>query len=174
MLYQIRFDNNGDARVDLIIEFRFRTVVGNGDTFLYNTNTIDNLSDPDWNVKQFMDVTARIRQGDPNTPTFTTFSLGTNLPTPPVNIGPRSTPNYETNLAEASISTVPTGAGDIKLFAGQRDEGFYVDTRLDLRPARPAPVQPGAPRAAPDLERRGRRSPATTSTPSPSRFRRSC
>lgn len=127
VLYQIRFDNNGDGRLDLAIQFRFRTVVGNGDTFLYNTNTINNLSDPDWNVKQFMDVTALIRQGDPNNPTFATFVLGTNLPTPPVNIGPRSTPNYETNLAEPSISTIPTGAGDIKVFAGQRDEGFYAD-----------------------------------------------
>jgi hypothetical protein len=147
VLYQIRFDNNGDARLDLAIEFRFRTVVGNGDTFLYNTNTINNLSDPDWNVKQFMDVTARIRQGDPNNPTFTTFSLGTNLPTPPVNIGPRSTPNYETALAEPSISTIPTGAGDIKVFAGQRDEGFYVDLGsafdlLGLRPFNNAHIAP--------------------------------
>jgi hypothetical protein len=146
-LYQIRFDNNGDARLDLAIQFRFRTVVGNGDTFLYNTNTIDNLSDPDWNVKQFMDVTALIRQGDPNNPTFTTFNLGTNLPTPPVNIGPRSTPNYETNLAEASISTIPTGVGDIKVFAGQRDEGFYIDTGsgfdlLGLRPFNSAHLAP--------------------------------
>ncbi|HYG82703.1 MAG TPA: DUF4331 family protein, partial [Pyrinomonadaceae bacterium] len=135
VLYQIRFDNNGDARVDLVLEFRFNTVIGNGDTFLYNGDfdnngegTINNLSDPDWNVKQFMSVTARIRQGDPNNPTFTTFNLGTNLPTPPVNIGLRSTPNYETNLAEASISTVPTGAGDIRLFAGQRDDPFFIDT----------------------------------------------
>ena len=147
VLYQIRFDNNGDGRLDLAIQFRFRTVVGNGDTFLYNTNTIDNLSDPDWNVKQFMDVTALIRQGDPNTPSFATFVLGTNLPTPPVNIGPRSTPNYETNLAEPSISTIPTGAGDIKVFAGQRDEGFYVDLGsifdlLGLRPFNSAHLAP--------------------------------
>ncbi len=143
VLYQVRFDNNGDAAVDLALEFRFRTVINNGDTFLYNTNTIDNLSDPDWNVKQFMDVQARIRQGS----SFTTFVLGTNLPTPPVNIGPRSTPNYETNLAEPSISTVPTGAGDIKLFAGQRDEGFYVDLGsafdlLGLRPLNSAHLAP--------------------------------
>jgi hypothetical protein len=139
VLYQIRFDNNGDGKLDLAIQFRFKTVVGNGDTFLYNTNTIDSLSDPDWNVKQFMDVTALIRQGDPANPTFSTFVLGTNLPTPPVNIGPRSTPNYETNLAEPSISTVPTGAGNIKLFAGQRDEGFYVDlgSIFDLAGLRP-------------------------------------
>jgi hypothetical protein len=94
-----------------------------------------------------MSVTARIRQGDPNNPTFTTFSLGSNLPTPPVNIGPRSTPNYETNLAQPSISTVPTGAGDIKLFAGQRDEPFYIDISsafdlLGLRPFNPAHLAP--------------------------------
>jgi hypothetical protein len=147
VLYQIRFDNNGDGRLDLAIQFRFRTVVGNGDTFLYNTNTIDNLSDPDWNVKQFMDVTALIRQGDPANPTFSTFVLGTNLPTPPVNIGPRSTPNYETNLAEPSISTIPTGAGNIKVFAGQREEGFYVDLGsafdlLGLRPFNSAHLAP--------------------------------
>ena len=147
VLYQIRFDNNGDARVDLAIQFRFHTVIGNPDTFLYNTNTIDSLSDPDWNVKQFMDVTARIRQGDPNNPQFTTFSLGTNLPTPPVNIGPRSTPNYETNLAVPSITTIPTGAGNIKVFAGQRDEGFYSDLGsifdlLGLRPFNPAHLAP--------------------------------
>ena len=156
-LYQLRFDNNGDARLDLAIEFRFRTVVGNGNTFLYNTNTIDNLSDPDWNVKQFMSVTARIRQGDPNVPTFTTFNLTPNMPsgqagfpffTPPVNIGPRSTPTYETNLAEASIGTVPLGSmGDVKVFAGQRDEGFYIDTGsgfdlLGLRPFNSAHLAP--------------------------------
>ncbi|MCA1614747.1 MAG: DUF4331 domain-containing protein [Acidobacteria bacterium] len=150
VLYQIRFDNNGDAAVDLVLEFRFRTVVGNGDTFLYNGDfdnngegTINNLSDPDFNVKQFMDVQARIRQGS----SFTTFTLGTNLPTPPVNIGPRSTPNYETNLAEPAISTVPTGAGDIKLFAGQRDEGFYIDVGsifdlVGLRPFNSAHLAP--------------------------------
>lgn len=154
VLYQIRFDNNGDGRLDLAIQYRFRTVVGNGDSFLYNGDfdnngegTINSLSDPDWNVKQFMDVTALIRQGDPANPTFSTIVLGTNLPTPPVNVGVRSTPNYETNLAEPSISTVPTGFGDIKLFAGQRDEGFYVDLGsifdlVGLRPFNSAHLAP--------------------------------
>src|SRR6185369_5037811 len=44
VLYQIRFDNNGDAKLDLALQFRFHTVVGNPNTFLYNTNTIDNLN----------------------------------------------------------------------------------------------------------------------------------
>jgi hypothetical protein len=139
VLYQIRFDNNGDGRLDLAIQYRFRTVVNNGNTGFYNTGVIDNLSDPDWHVKQFMDVTALIRQGDPNTPTFSTFVLGTNLPTPPVNVGVRSTPNYETNLAEPSIATVATGAGNVRLFAGQREEGFYIDlgSAFDLLGLRP-------------------------------------
>ena len=149
VLYQIRFDNNGDGRLDLAIQYRFRTVVNNGDTGLYNTGVIDNLSDPDWHVKQFMDVTALIRQGDPNTPTFTTFVLGTNLPTPPVNVGVRSTPNYETNLAEPSIATVATGAGNIRLFAGQREDGFTVDLGsvfdlVGLRPFNTAHIIPRA------------------------------
>ncbi|MCA1615550.1 MAG: DUF4331 domain-containing protein [Acidobacteria bacterium] len=153
VLYQIRFDNNGDGRLDLAIQYRFRTVVGNPDTFLYSGDfdnngegVINSLSDPDWNVKQFMDVTALIRTGDPATPSFSTFVLGTNLPTPPVNIGPRSTPFYEP-LAEASISTVPTGAGDIRLFAGQRDDAFYVDLGsifdfVGLRPLNSAHLAP--------------------------------
>ncbi len=148
VVYQIRLDNNGDAGLDLALQFRFRTTVQNPDTFLYATGPITSLTDPDFNVRQVMDVTARIRQGS----TFNVFTIGTGLPTPPVNVGPRSTPNYEA-LAESAISTVSTGAGDIKLFAGQRDEGFYIDLGsifdlLGLRPFNTAhaiarPTAPG-------------------------------
>lgn len=139
VLYQIRLDNNGDAKLDLALQFRFTTRIQNPNTFLYNTGRISSLNDPNFNIRQTMNVTAQIRQGDPNNPTFTTFNLGTNLPTPPVNIGPRSTPNYETALAEPSISTISTGAGNIRVFAGQRDEGFYIDlgSNFDLLGERP-------------------------------------
>jgi hypothetical protein len=61
--------------------------------------------------------------------------LGTNLPCPPCNVGPLSTPNYAT-LASEAINTLPA-AGPV--FAGQRLEGFYVDLGAifdlgDLRP----------------------------------------
>ncbi len=154
VLYQIRIDNNGDGRVDLAFQFRFRTVVGNGDSFLYNGDfdgngegTINSLSDPDFNVKQFMDVNVLVRQGSPDAPSFANLVLGTNLPTPPVNVGVRSTPNYETNLAEPAITNVATGAGNIRLFAGQREEAFYVDLGsifdlVGLRPFNTAHVAP--------------------------------
>jgi hypothetical protein len=50
-------------------------------------------------------------------------TLGSDLPSPPCNIGPLSTPNYE-SLVAAAIHPLD-GGGNV--FAGQRAEGFYVD-----------------------------------------------
>ncbi|MDQ3634976.1 MAG: DUF4331 domain-containing protein [Acidobacteriota bacterium] len=143
VVYQIRLDNSGNAELDLAIQFRFRTEVRNGDTFLYNTGQVTSLDDPDLNVRQFYNVHGLVRQGSG----FAQFTLATDVPVPPVNIGPRSTPNYETALAEPAIRTVATGAGNIRLFAGQRDDGFYVDLAstfdlLGLRPFNPNHIIP--------------------------------
>ena len=61
--------------------------------------------------------------------------LGTNLPCPPCNIGPLSTPNYPA-LASQAVNRVGNG---ILSFAGQRAEGFYVDlgSIFDLGNLRP-------------------------------------
>lgn len=133
--YEIHIDNNGDARDDVTYQFRFRSSVRNPNTFLYNTGPIDSLSDPDWNMPQ----TYRVREirGGRRT------SLGTNLPTPPVNIGPRSTPGYEALRAEA-VQSLPNG---ITVFAGQVDDPFYVDLGsvfdlAGLRPFNPAHILP--------------------------------
>jgi len=61
--------------------------------------------------------------------------LAEGLISPPVRIGPRSTPGYEA-LANAAIYTLPTGE---KVFAGQRADGFFVDlgSIFDLGTLRP-------------------------------------
>ena len=61
--------------------------------------------------------------------------LGSDLPSTPVNIGPRSTPSYA-NLADAAIHDL---GGGMQVFAGQRDEGFFVDlgSIFDLATLRP-------------------------------------
>ena len=61
--------------------------------------------------------------------------LGSNIPTPPDNIGPRSTPNYAA-LASAAVTNL---SGGIKVFAGQRDDPFFVDlgSIFDLAGLRP-------------------------------------
>ena len=127
VLYEIHVDNNADARADVTYQFRFRTELRNPDTFLYNTGPILSLDSPNWNRRQTYTVT-RVSHGKSQV-------LASGLTTPPCNIGPLSTPDYVT-LANAAIHSLP---GGIKVFAGQRAEGFYVDLGAifdlgDLRP----------------------------------------
>jgi hypothetical protein len=131
VLYGLHVDNDGDGEEDVTYAFRFTTQVRTGNTFLYNTGPITSLDDPDWNVRQTYSVTRVTgRHGHGHAEL-----LGENIPTPPVNIGPRSTPSYET-LANAAITELP---GGIKVFAGQRDDPFFVDlgSVFDLAGLRP-------------------------------------
>ena len=124
--YEIKVDNNGDGEEDITYRFRFHTATGNPNTFLYNTGPIDTLSDSDWNVRQTYTLTRITRHGS--------TVLGTDIPVPPVNIGPRSTPGYDA-LADAAV----TDLHGAKVFAGQRDDPFYVDlgSIFDLAGLRP-------------------------------------
>src|SRR6476661_5616878 len=127
VLYSIYIDNDGDAKPDIAYQFQFNTQLRNPNTFLYNTGPIGSLDDPNWNKRQFYSV-SRSNGGGSNV-------LADNLASPPCNIGPRSTPSYEA-LAAAAIHTLPSGE---KVFAGQRNDGFFVDLGAifdlgDLRP----------------------------------------
>ena len=127
VLYEIHVDNNGDAEPDVTYQFRFRDELVDPGTFLYNTGPITSLGSANWNRRQTYTVT-RV-QGSKSA------VLGAGLACPPCNIGPLSTPNYA-GLAEAAVHGL---SGGIKVFAGQRAEGFYVDLGAifdlgDLRP----------------------------------------
>jgi hypothetical protein len=115
VLYSIYIDNDGDALPEIEYQFQFRTTLQNPDTFLYNTGPIGSLTDPNWNKRQLYDVSV-IRAGRSR-------ELGEDLSCPPCNIGPRSTPSYE-SLAAAAIHQLPSGE---TVFAGQRQDGFFVD-----------------------------------------------
>jgi hypothetical protein len=135
VLYEIMVDNDADAVEDVTFQFRFRTSVRNPNTFLYNTGTITSLDSTSFNVKQFYDVTRiqgprRRMRGDQTV-------LGRDLPTPPVNVGFRSTPNYDA-LAAQAVRTLSDGS---RVFAGQRDDPFFVDLNVfDLLAVPPADV----------------------------------
>ncbi len=134
VLYEINVDNNGDGYADVTYQFRFKTKLTTPDSFLYNTGVITSLSSKAWNSKQFYSVT-RVTGSRAKV-------LGTRLICPPCNIGPLSTPHYETALGRPAVHKL---AGDIKVFAGQRSEQFYVDLGsifdlLDLRPLQSANV----------------------------------
>ncbi len=131
VLYEILIDNNGDAREDITYQFRFKTAFTSPGIFLYNTGPISFLTDPNWNIRQTYQVTKISKRRMDTEKTI----LGSDLPSPPVNVGPRSTPNYE-SLANAAINTLSDGS---IVFAGQRGEGFYVDlgSIFDLGTLRP-------------------------------------
>jgi len=127
VLYEIHISNAGTAASDLTFQFQFTTQVADPSVFLYNLGAITSLGSANWNRKQFYTVTLVTASG--------TTTLGSNLPCPPCNIGPLSTPNYSA-LAAAAIQTLSNG---VKVFAGQRAEGFFVDLGAvfdlgDLRP----------------------------------------
>ena len=118
---------------------------------------------PNWNRRQFYTVT-RITMGHSDTARKSKV-LGTDLPCPPCNIGPRSTPNYAA-LADRPSIRPPTGE---KVFAGQRLDGFFVDLGSifdlgDLRPFQNLHLHP-------DRGATGRRRPARRSTCTRSRSR---
>src|SRR5439155_12225054 len=110
-------------------------------SFLYNSAPIPTLDDKNFNRRHFYSVTKLEKKG--NAPV-----LAKNLAPPPVNIGPRSTPNYA-DLAAKAVYTLPSGE---TVFAGQRLEGFYVDLGAvfdlaDLRPFQQLHLIPSAPAA---------------------------
>ena len=119
--YDIKIDRDGDAVEDLVYQFDFATGIQNPNTFLYNTGPIEvqedttPLADPDYNLRQLYGVT-EFRDGERR-------QLTEGLIVPPANIGPASTPDYE-SLSDAGIYTIDQ---DIKVFAGPSDDPFWVD-----------------------------------------------
>jgi hypothetical protein len=125
--YEIHVSNKGTAQADVTYRFEFTTQVRNKSTFLYNIGPISRLDDPNWNRPQFYTLT-RI-QGKHK------LVLGSGLASPPVNVGPRSTPDYGT-LAASAVHDL---GGGVKVFAGQRADAFHVDlgSIFDLGALRP-------------------------------------
>jgi hypothetical protein len=124
VLYSIFIDNDGDTFPDITYQFRFNTTLQNPDTFLYNTGPIGSLTDPNWNKRQHYSVhVIHSHHRDNHERDGLGDLLGDNLACPPCNIGPRSTPNYD-DLAAAAVHHI---ARETTVFAGQRNDGFFVD-----------------------------------------------
>lgn len=125
VLYEIKIDNTGDGLEDVTYQFQFTTQILNANTVLgHNTVNINgpitSLTDLDYNMPQ----TYTVRRIDSGTGRRGRL-IATGLRTPPSNVGPRTTPNYEANLAQPAIYSLGTTGG--RVFAGQRDEGFFLD-----------------------------------------------
>jgi hypothetical protein len=151
VLYSIFIDNDGDALPDITYQFQFRTTLQNEETFLYNTGPITRLDDPNWNKRQLYDVSVIRDHGHDGAKKQHHEKdgkgtvIGANLACPPCNVGPRSTPDYE-SLAAAAVHSLPSGE---TVFAGQRNDGFFVDLGAifdlgDIRELQPHHLIPSA------------------------------
>src|SRR5438445_7003079 len=98
--YDIYLDRNGDGKPDTTYYFRFKNQPSQ--FFLGNTQ---------------QSYTVTKLEGGSST------VVGSGLLTPPDNIGPRTTPNYQ-DLATGGIHQLSDGA---TVFAGQRDDAFFAD-----------------------------------------------
>jgi Domain of unknown function (DUF4331) len=149
VLYSIYIDNDGDALPEITYQFRFETELRNEETFLYNTGPITSLDSPNWNKRQFYSVRVIHSNGagpeQDHSKDGKGKLLGKDLACPPCNIGPRSTPHYE-HLANAARHHLPSGEW---VFAGQRNDGFFVDLGAifdlgDIRELQPHHLIPSA------------------------------
>jgi hypothetical protein len=130
VLYEINVDNDGDAEEDVVYQFQFTKTIANPNTFLYNTGQLTSATDSDISLRQTYSVTrVLLEDGD----VVSSSVIGSNLPVPPPNIGPRSNPSYDAYIGVNAL------AGGRKVFAGPRDDPFFVDlgSIFDLAGLRP-------------------------------------
>ncbi len=125
VLYEINVDNDGDAIEEITFQFRFRTEINPANpfgenTFLYNTGQVTSLADADLNQRQFYTVTMLTGEGGA---ARNGTVIATDLQVAPYDVGPKSFPDYDAVAAEA-VHTIGSG---IKVFAGPRDDPFFID-----------------------------------------------
>jgi hypothetical protein len=118
--YYINVDNTGDGKPDIRYLFQFRTRTVDPNSFLYAKPTVDSIDSPNLNVQQAYSVTKETWNGDKMT---SSNVIADNVPVAPNNVGPKTMPDYG-KLAGQAITPVQGGG---KVFAGQRDDPFFVD-----------------------------------------------
>jgi hypothetical protein len=145
VLYRFNVNNSRglDGNPDLQVDFVFNTTLRPNPTFVSYFGTINSIDSTGIFLYQTYTVVVRnLKTGQ--TDYFTTDANGHALSVAPPNLGPKSTPNYETALGAPSVFTLSNG---MRVFAGPRDDAFYFDSgatfdTLNFRA--PAPVLAGS------------------------------
>ena len=122
--YDIKIDNDGDAKADLIYRWVFHNHYRSADTFLYNTGTVTSLTDADLNFYQTYDL-YRI-----NVDTGRSATLLNDAIAAPSNVGAASMPNYNADLFGGAVKQFGGSANPSYSWVGQADDPFFLDLRV--------------------------------------------
>ena len=144
VLYSIYIDNDGDGLPNIEYQFKFKTKLRSPKTFLYNTGPITAHRQPELEPAPVLHV-SRVdytKKAHHNGSKPKPKVIGHNLPCPPCNIGPRSTPNYQAALGDPAVRSLQRRRRGLRRPA---QRGVLRRPRVDLRPRRPAPVAEPAP-----------------------------
>jgi hypothetical protein len=130
--YYVNLDNTGDGVYDIRYRFEFKTKVRNKESFAVALPPVRSLNDANLNVRQTYTVT---REAYRNGKLRSSRVVARNQPAVPSNIGPKTMPDY----AALSAQGIRGLKGGGKVFAGQRDDPFFVDLgvtfdSIDFRP----------------------------------------
>jgi len=119
--YNIKVDNNGDAKPDLTFRFTFTDVdKRTNETFLYNNGPVNSFDDPTLLFKQ----TYKLEQIDDSGKATTLLE---DKKVAPSHVGDASMPNYQ-KLRDEAVTPIPGGGGTA--FVGQADDPFFLDLRV--------------------------------------------
>jgi hypothetical protein len=118
--YYIHIDNTGDGRQDVSYRFQFKSKV-NPNSYLQAFPGVESIDDPKLYQRQTYDVIRETPKK--NGKGVKEKRVARNLPVAPSNAGPKTFPNYG-NVAAGAVKNLPGGG---KVFAGQRDDPFFVD-----------------------------------------------
>ena len=116
--YDVKIDNDGNAKADVVFRYTFKDSYQSKDTFLYANGPVTSLTDPNLNFRQKFTLT-RIANGK-----STVIAKG---PVAPSNVGEATIPDYGA-LRDQAIT--PTAKGFGQVYAGQADDPFFADLRV--------------------------------------------
>lgn len=118
--YNIKVDNDGDAKPDVTFRWTFKDHYVSKDTFLYATGPVTSLKDENLNFYQTYRL-ERISNGRSTV-------VVKNRRVVPSNVGEASMPNYA-ELRSAGVTKA--GRNDrYRTFAGQAEDPFFLDLRV--------------------------------------------
>ena len=121
--YYINLDNTGDGRSDVRYRFQFKTTTRNPNSFLYAAPGASGYDDPKLNVIQRYSIVRESYRYHGKKVSVREKTIAKGLPSAPSNVGPKTFPNYQV-FADGATRTIGDGT---KVFAGQRDDPFFVD-----------------------------------------------